>query len=197
MTAKRWPMQQGFTLVELIVGILVFAVALVSLANVFLPQVRKGIDPIWQVRAVTLAQSLTNEIRAKAFDENTPVVNAGGICGGPLACTASANFGPDAGETRSFFDDVDDFHGLTLSGSDIANSLGINTTFAGVDVYEGFSASVEVMYDDNQDGVNDDDLDQDSNLDTGTLVGNRKLVKITVQTPGDENIVFSMFRNNY
>jgi len=188
---------KGFTLIELVVGILVFAIAMVALANVFIPQVKKGIDPIWQARAVTLAQSLASEIRAKAFDENTQFVNVGGPCGGAQTCTQSGNLGPDAGETRPFFDDVDDFHGLVLQGSDIANSLGLSTDFAGVDVYAGFTASISVFYDDNEDGINDDDLNQDGTLDSGTLIGNRKLIQITIQTPSGENIVFAMFRNNY
>ncbi|WP_371193522.1 prepilin-type N-terminal cleavage/methylation domain-containing protein [Glaciecola sp. SC05] len=188
---------KGFTLIELVIGMLVFAVAMVSLANVFLPQVRKGIDPIWQVRAVTLAQSLTSEIRAKAFDENTGVGGASRACGTTLSCTVSAALGPDSGESRSSFDDVDDYHGLLLQGSDIASSLSSATTFAGVDVYAGFSAQISVMYDSNADGINDDDLDQDNNLDSGTLVGPRKLVKIVIQTPAGENMAFSMFRDNY
>jgi MSHA pilin protein MshD len=197
MNVKPAYKHEGFTLVELVVGILVFAIAMVALANVFIPQVTKGIDPIWQVRAVTLAQSLSSEIRAKAFDENTQFANVGGPCGDSQACTQSGSLGPDAGETRPFFDDVDDFHGLVLQGSDIASSLGLSAGFAGVDVYAGFSASVSVFYDDNEDGINDDDLDQDNTLDSGVLVGSRKLVQITVQTPGGENIVFAMFRNNY
>lgn len=188
---------KGFTLIELVVGILVFAIAMVALANVFIPQVKKGIDPIWQARAVTLAQSLASEIRAKAFDENTQFANVGGPCGGIQVCTQSGNLGSDAGETRPFFDDVDDFHGLVLQGSDIANSLGSSTDFAGVDVYAGFTASISVFYDDNEDGINDDDLNQDGSLDSGTLIGNRKLIQITIQTPSGENIVFAMFRNNY
>jgi MSHA pilin protein MshD len=188
---------KGFTLVELIIGLLVFAVAMASLTNIFLPQVQKGIDPIWQVRAVTLAQSLSNEIRAKAFDENTGFGGISGPCGDTKACTTSSALGPDSGESRSAFDDVDDYHGLVLQGSDIANSLGINTSFSGVDVYAGFSARVSVFYDNNQDGINDDDLDQDQTLDSGTLVGQRKLITIEVQTPASESMFFSMFRENY
>jgi MSHA pilin protein MshD len=197
MSAKVVVKQGGFTLIELVVGILVFAVAMVALANVFLPQIRKGIDPIWQVRAVTLAQSLSSEIRAKPFDENTQFANVGGPCGGSQACTQSADLGPDTGETRPFFDDVDDFHGLVLQGSDIANSLGLTTDFSGIDVYAGFSVSISVFYDDNEDGINDDDLDNNGVLDTGILIGSRKLVQITVLTPSGDNMVFAMFRNNY
>lgn len=182
---------RGFTLIELVIGMLVFAVAMVSLTNVFLPQVKKGIDPIWQVRAVSLAQSLTSEIRAKAFDEHSAVGSISGACGNTVQCTASGALGPDSGESRALFDDVDDYHGLILQGSDIASSLGDSASFAGVDVYEGFSAQVSVMYDSNADGINDDALN------TGTHTGSRKLVRIVIQTPSGENMVFSMFRDNY
>jgi MSHA pilin protein MshD len=189
--------QKGFTLVELVIGMVVFAVAMVSLTNVFLPQVRKGIDPIWQVRAVTLAQSLTSEIRAKAFDENSGAGGSGGACGDSLPCTASAALGPDAGESRDLFDDIDDYHGLSLQGSDIASALSNTTTFAGVDVYQGFSAQISVVYDNNADGINDDDANQDMILDSGTLIGSRKLVSIVILTPAGESMAFSMFRDNY
>lgn len=189
--------QKGFTLVELVIGMLVFAVAMVSFANVFIPQVKKGIDPIWQVRAVTLAQSLTSEISAKAFDENSSFGSSNNACSVLVSCTPSAALGPDSAEDRSTFDDVDDYHGLVLQGSDIASSLSDSTSFSGVDVYAGFSAQIQVMYDSNADGINDDDLDQDNTLDSGTLVGSRKLIKIIVQTPSGENMTFSMFRDNY
>ena len=195
--SKQIRKQKGFSLIELIVGMLVFAVAMVALGNIFLPQLQKGIDPIWQVRAVTLAQSLSNEIRAKAFDENSGFGTSAGPCGDTVDCTNSANLGPDSGENRALFDDVDDFHGLVLNGSDIANSLSLNTSFSGVDVYEGFSARVTVFYDDNADGINDDDLNQDNTLDSGTYTGSAKLVRIDVFTPADEQLSFSIFRNNY
>ncbi|MFC4701066.1 prepilin-type N-terminal cleavage/methylation domain-containing protein [Glaciecola siphonariae] len=191
----------GFTLIELIVGMLVFAVAMAALTNIFMPQVRKGIDPIWQVRAVTLAQSLSTEIRAKAFDENSGFGGVNGPCGDTLSCTQSAALGPDTvlgvPESRDAYDDVDDYHGMLLQGSDIASSLGISTNFSGLDVYEGFSAAVSVVYDNNADGVNDDDLDADDSLDTGTYTGNRKLITIAVQTPSGDTMYFAMYRDNY
>nr|WP_136251354.1 prepilin-type N-terminal cleavage/methylation domain-containing protein [Ningiella ruwaisensis] len=189
--------QCGFTLIELIIGILLFAIAMVALANVFIPQLKRGIDPIWQTRAVTLAQSLSNEIHAKAFDENAYSLAESQACGLSVACTTSGALGPDIGENRSSFDDVDDFHGFSTSGSDIASSLGTSASFAGVDVYEGFSAHVSVFYDDNADGVNDDDADQDGNLDSATLIGTKKLIQIRIDTPAGESLWFSMFRENY
>lgn len=187
-------LRNGFTLVELVIGMLVFAVAMVSLTSVIMPQVKRGVDPIWQVRAVTLAQSLTSEMRAKAFDENSHI---GGACGDINPCTQSAALGPESGESRDLFDDFDDYHGLILQGSDIASSLNQSASFAGVDVYQGFSARISVMYDSDANGINDDDLDQDNTLDSGTLTGNRKLAQIVIETPAGETMVFSMFRDNY
>jgi len=53
---RAFQQSQGFTLVELIVGIVLFSVSLVTVVSVIMPQTRKAIDPIWQVRGVTLAQ---------------------------------------------------------------------------------------------------------------------------------------------
>jgi hypothetical protein len=54
-----------------------------------------------------------------------------------------------------------------------------------------------VVYDNNADGINDDDLNQDGTLDSASLIGDRKLITIIVRTPANEDIVFAMFRDNY
>jgi len=51
--------------------------------------------------------------------------------------------------------------------------------------------------DDNSDGINDDDLDQDGNLDSGVLVGNRKLIKVSVFTPDGAELPFASYRSNF
>ena len=186
----------GFTLIELVVGIVVFSVALVMLASVIMPQTRKGIDPIWQVRAVTLGQSLLNEIGSKAFDESSITSNGRQACDSSPACTASGNLGPDEG-ARNAFDDIDDFDGLVLSGSDIANASETNLSVETTKLFQGFTAEISVFYDANYDGINDDDLDQDGNLDSGTLVANQKRIEVIVITPEGEKIPFSTYRNNF
>lgn len=58
--------------------------------------------------AISLGDDMIEEIKARAFDEETldfPTERA--------ALTDSSAFGPDAGETRPVFDDVDDFHDFT------------------------------------------------------------------------------------
>ncbi|MBF7073699.1 prepilin-type N-terminal cleavage/methylation domain-containing protein [Glaciecola sp. MH2013] len=181
----------GFTLIELIVGILIFAVAMVSVINFLQPQVRKGIDPIWQVRAASLAQSLSSEITAKAFDENSNLAGGATRCGENdssatfVNCTSAANLGPDAGENRELFDDVDDYNGFNFSGANILSSLGLGTSVNGNNIYNGFTAQVSVIYDANLDGIAD------------TAPGNKKLVLITITTPGGEQISASAVKGNF
>ena len=187
----------GFTLIELISGIVVFAVALTIVTSLIASQSRRSIDPIWQVRAIELGQSLLNEINAKAFDEQSDMLGGSARCNETVACSTSGNLGPDAGEGRASYDDIDDFNGLDVSGIAITNSLGEALVGPEGTLYSGFRAQVSVFYDDNLDGINDDDPDQDGSLNSGTLVGNRKLVRVVVTTPGGDRVPFSVLRANF
>lgn len=197
--------EEGFTLIELVVGIVIFAIAMVVVISFLLPQVKQGIDPIWQSRAASLGQSLMNEILAKSFDQNSNQVGGINRCnesiGAPVPvlvpCTLSSELGPDAGEDRGTFNDVDDYHGFNASGADILNSLSLTTSVNGVNIYADFRAQVSVFYDQNVDGVNDDDLNQDGSLDSGTLVANKKLVTVIITTPSGDLITFSSLSGNY
>jgi MSHA pilin protein MshD len=188
---------QGFTLVELIIGIVLFSVALVTVVSVIMPQTRKAIDPIWQVRSVTLAQSILTEISSKAFDEASITSSGRKACNDSVACSASGSLGADVGESRNTFDDIDDYNGLRLIGGDITNSSDASLTALTTDLFLGFEAQITVFYDDNQDGINDDDIDQDGTLDSGNVVGNRKLIKVSVFTPDGEEIPFASYRSNF
>ena len=185
------PRQLGFTLIELVVGIVIFAVAMVLVVSFLQPQVKKGIDPIWQVRAASLGQSISNEILAKPFDQNSNQVGGMERCNEGIQCTASGDLGPDAGEDRGSYNDVDDYHGLNVTGEDIFNSLGLNTEVDGTYIYAGFNVQVDVFYDENLDGLNDD------GASSGTLVANKKLITVTITTPGSERIVITSVKGNF
>lgn len=175
----------GFTLIELVVGMVVFSVVMLIVINLVATQSRRSIDPIWQVRATELASSMTSEIMSKAFDEVSTALTGNQRCNeGGSTCTASANLGPD-GESRDEFDDVDDYHGLNEASGNILNTLGTPMLVDGEPLYKGFSASVSVFYDNNLDGVDDG------------VVGNAKLIVITVTTPDNEAIRFSRYRWNF
>ena len=72
------------------------------------------------ITATGVAQSLIEEIAAKAFDEKTISVTLNKTD----SLTLANSFGPDAGETnRLLFDDIDDYH--HYSGNDTLGGLGV------------------------------------------------------------------------
>lgn len=81
----------GFTLIEVVVGIVVLAVALVLLTSILGPLYQRGADPWHQARATELAHSLMNEIMARSFDEKSD------RSGGEYRCDATASI--EAGAT--------------------------------------------------------------------------------------------------
>lgn len=187
---------KGFTLVELIIGIVLFSVAMVTIVSVIMPQAKKGIDPIWQVRAVTLGQSLLTEISSKAFDEASITVSGRRACGNGVSCTNSSALGPEGGESRNSYDDIDDYHGLNLSGVDISNASASTLSSDIGDLFLGFEARIRVFYDQDANGVDDDDINGDGTPDSGTVTGNQKLISVIVVTPDGEEIAFATFRKN-
>lgn len=184
----------GFTLIELVVGIVVFSIALVLFTSLIVPQAVRSIDPIYQVRATELGQSLIGEIASKSFDEESNRVGQSTLCSTNVAplCTTANNFGAEEGsDNRESFDDVDDYHGLMETGGDIKNTLNENITIGNRNLFEGFSAAVTVVYDDNMDGIDD------AINGGGSYIGQTKLITVKITTPNREEIVFSTFRSNF
>lgn len=175
----------GFTLIELVIGMLVFAIAMTFFVSMIVPQATRSIDPIFQVRATELGQSLLNEISGKSFDENSSR-NSSERCGeaSAPACTLPGALGPD-GEGRSAYNDVDDFHGLDERDGNILSATGGTMGINGRNLYQGFRATVSVFYDADLNGINDN------------AVGLAKLITVSVTTPNNEDIVFSTYRYNY
>ena len=167
--------QRGFTLIELIITIIVTSIAFTALSVWMLGANRDSVDPVVSMRAATLGQAYLEEILSKRFDEqNSP----GGVprCNeaGQPACTATASFGPD-GETREFFDDVDDYHGL--SESPPRNNFGNARS-----QYNNFSVTINVSYDGGTFGLAAQEL---------------KRIEVTVRTPSGFPFVFTAYRGNF
>tara|TARA_R110001606_G_scaffold380399_1_gene540911 strand:+ start:376 stop:933 length:558 start_codon:yes stop_codon:yes gene_type:complete len=178
----------GFTLIELVIGIIVFSIALTMFTSLIVPQAIRSVDPIFQVRASELGQSLINEIAGKSFDEKSDRTGRSVLCTRtdvPI-CTASNSLG-DEDESRRNFNDVDDYNGFTMPdiNGEFTNALEEPMLLSGVNLYAGFNVSVSVFYDSNFDGLDDG------------AIGNSKLIIVTVTTPNDEKIIFSTFRSNY
>lgn len=178
---------RGFTLVEMVITIVVMAIVLAGVSLVFFATVRRSPEPLLNMRAAALGQAYLDEILTKRFDQNS---GQGGIprCNstdsGALAC--STNLGPDVSptnppslETRSQYNDVDDYNGLDESPP--RDALG--NVLPG---YTNYRVQVSVTYAGNgTDGLGLANM-QDA-----------KLITVTVTTPTGDKMVFSAYRVNY
>lgn len=179
----------GFTLVELVIGIVTLGIALSVLTALVFPQARQSTVPFQQMKAAQLGQSLLDEILNKAFDEQS--IRPGALrcdenVGEPdfVACTSQSNLGPEE-SARSEYNDVDDFHELELSISQLEDTLGRSLE----PFFTGFSASVRVFYDADLSGTVNTSTPQDTAL--------FKRIEVTIQLPDNSEAVFSAYRGNY
>lgn len=144
--------QRGITLIDLILVIVVVSLAIPPMVALLIQGTRQSTFGVTMTRANGLGSTLLEEIRSKRWDEN------GGA--------ASTTLGPETGETRATYDDVDDFNGL--NDSPPQDSLG--NPAAGS---TGFRQQVTVCY------VANTDLE--TCLGSGT--SNYKRITVTVTEP--------------
>jgi len=164
---------RGFTLIELVVGITLIAIVATLLISLVYPAWRQSAEPLVQQRAASLAEALMEEILSKRYDELTP---DGGV---PACPTCSTTLGPDGGETRATYDDVDDYNSYCNSSVSIRDA---NDNL--VSGYDGFRMRICVNYDGDYNGV----------ADTNQTA---KRITVTI-TPGSLSpIVFSAYRTNF
>jgi MSHA pilin protein MshD len=169
---------RGFTLIELIVGLVVMAIALTFLTTMFFSNPGRSVEPYLQIRAASFGSALMDEILSKKFDELTP---EGGV---PACNPCSASLG-DEGELRDTYNDVDDYN--ASCGNPIALTDALGNSSAN---FNNYSMEVCVIYDANFDGVAD------------PTSGNAKLITVNIYLPvgaglGSDPITFSAYKGNY
>lgn len=170
----------GFTLIEMVIGIVTLAVAMVFFTSAYLPLATRSVDPLLEMKASELASALFSELRSKRFDEQSDP--DGGIvrCGEQgTVCTVEANFGKDSGESsRVDFDDIDDYHNLSLQGDAIASITGAPI----VGKYRDYTLDMQVRY-------------------SGSVLGMpnnaAKQIVLTITLPKGDTLQFSTIRSNY
>ncbi|WP_368180937.1 prepilin-type N-terminal cleavage/methylation domain-containing protein [Aeromonas sp. R7-5] len=184
--------RRGFTLVEFVVGIVLLAVALTGILGLLVNQAPQAVDPVQQVRATQLAQRILGEMLEKSFDEhsdhNGGRFRCGETAGVPVftypPCTASADYGPDGGETRPYtFNDVDDFDtaGRWVDASYFTQASAASSE----EEYRRYQVKIAVVPD--------------------TLFGSAgegaesigKRITLTVRLPDGSEMVFGLYRGNY
>ncbi|WP_350431968.1 prepilin-type N-terminal cleavage/methylation domain-containing protein [Shewanella sp. H8] len=164
---------RGFTLIELVVGMMVIGIAIVMLTSMLLPQADRAAKTLHRVRSAELAHSVMNEIWGKRYDQQTNPNGGVPACDAPAGntCSAVSALGND-GETRDTFNDVDDYDGLDQT----ANMLDSSQTYA--QAYPNYQLNVSVTY-----------------LNSATKA--QKLITVDVTTPANEVITYQAVRSNY
>lgn len=172
---------RGFTLVELVVGIVVLAISMMIMNTMLISQSKDALEPLYRLRASQLGQSVMQTILSRAYDEKSD--HNGGLyrCGevwlpsnATQACSPA--LGIDAGEVdgeHENFNDVDDF--ITtgfISAVDYGDVLGDNL----VAQYTNYAVNIEV-------GIVSADIS--------------KKIAVIIKTPSGEEIRFSALKGNY
>lgn len=96
LTNTRRVNARGFTLIEIIVTLVVLAIAATSLLSLFSGTVRTSADPMIQQQAISIAEAYMEEILLRDFSD-PQVVESGSR---------------EVGETRINYDDIQDYNWL-------------------------------------------------------------------------------------
>lgn len=167
----------GFTLVEAVLTMVILSIAALAMSQALGFAFVHSSDGLWQARTVALAEAYLEEAAARRYDEAAP---AGGVPPCSAATVSCSTIGPDAGETRGTFDDVDDYHGLSETPPLDAQG-NVRTAFASyrVDMTVRYLTAAEVAA-----------LGVDDTTDA-------KHVSVTVVPPGRSPQTFSQLRANF
>lgn len=184
--------QKGLTLIEMVLTIIILAISLIAISSILSSGVGRSADTTVELRSAALAQSYLDEILGKRFDENS---HPRGIPPCRSNCTAIGDFGPDSGETRAQFDDVDDYDGLDEGEGQLTPLQDANgDTRTG---YENFRVRVSVRYMDIDTSGEEEALavaasDLDDNEDA-------KVITVTVNflNSGTEGVLYSVYKTNF
>ena len=141
-----------------------------AMLSAFSTSMSRSADPLWKNKSLKLAQAYLDEILSKKYDNDTPL---GGV---PATTSISCgSLGPESGEIRAEFDDVDDYNSL----SDNPPKLVTNNDMTG---YAGYTVQVTVICAGDDVSVSND---------------NAKLITVTVTSPNNTTMPFSAYRGNF
>ncbi len=167
LTGRR---HRGATLVELVISIVIIGVAVSGVMLAMSQAARHSANPVIQQQAVAIAEAYFEEIALLAFDEDA----ATGVIGSEVG-------GPEPGETRTTYDDVNDYNGHSDSGPRALDSPA--TVIAGLDDY---TVNISVT---NTGGLGPGGAQ--------VVAGDALRIDVAVAHPVGTNLVLSGFRTRY
>ena len=115
--------QSGISLVELIIFVIIVGIGVAGILTVFNLTVQKSADPQIRRQMLAVAEALLEEVEFKPFTYCDPDDPNAATATSSASCTGGAGgandesklpLGPQGGETRSTFDNVSDYNGLSL-----------------------------------------------------------------------------------
>ncbi|MGL5089610.1 MAG: type IV pilus modification PilV family protein [Aeromonas sobria] len=183
-------LKRGFTLIELIVGIVLLAVALTGILGLLINQAPQAVDPVQQVRAAQLAQRLSGEILQKSFDEQSDHNGGRYRCGeqvvGVTISPCSSSYGTDGEPAPYAYNDVDDFD----TAGNWLNANTLTQTAAGIsgEEYRNYQVKIAVSAVDFSDGTF-------KSCTPPCSVGKR--IDLQIKLPDGSVLDFSFYRGNY
>lgn len=177
---------RGLTLIELLLFVVVVGIALAAMLKVFVTATVASTDPMVRRQQLAIAESLLREVELMPFtwcdptDANVETATMAAIS--PTSGCASLvenSAGPESGQTRygpsSFFNNVNDYHGFSMSGiRDVTN-----TAIAGL---AGYTASVTVTA---------------AALDSIPAAGEALRITVTVTAPDNSIVTLQGWRTRY
>jgi len=118
------PNKRGFTLIEIVMIIVVVAIAIPALLIILGQGAKQGVNAELQVSATNVAQALMEEIKSKCWDE-THII-AGSCTGTSAGGVLGINGGETAGNPTTY-NDVDDYNAgvpaVTVGGVSYARTV--------------------------------------------------------------------------
>lgn len=125
MFNKHLHHQQGFTLIELVIFIVIVSVALAGVLTVLNITTKSSADPMVRKQALAIAEALLEEVMMQPYTYCDPDDATAATATSTAGCTTTVeNIGPDVNpngttETRASstnpFDNVNDYHGLSTT----------------------------------------------------------------------------------
>ena len=200
---------KGFTLIELVIGMVVLAIAMMIMNTMLISQSKDALEPLYRLRASQLGQSILQSILSRSYDENSDHNGGYYRCGevwgdsslwydgtswqtsGTATAIACSTPTPSASSTAPVY------------GVDSDESEGDHQNYNDVDdfITDGFESAVnygDVLGDNLPTQYNNYAIKIEVAEDTTTVSTiTMKRIDVTIQTPSDEEIVFSALKGNY
>ena len=193
--AKQARRQRGLTMIELIMFIVIVAIALAGIIAVMRLASANSADPLRRKQALMIAEALLEEVRSAGFTLCDPSSPDFDTQLDPTQCAIPENWGQAAPEPVNPrpFDNVNDYvarpNTATFAFNNAANRLAdVSGQAMGLN---GYSASVTLMPDAvNGAGAFNDALDAPANTDV-------LRIRIRVDFGGDAPVVLDGYRMRY